>query len=94
MGVTPKLVSGVWVGGEERSIHFDGISLGQGANMALPIWGLYMQQVYADSTLTYSTDDVFEAPEHFSINLDCEQLSTSPTSNNDEEFGGFEEKFF
>ena len=94
MGVTPKLVSGVWVGGEERSIHFDGISLGQGANMALPIWGLYMQQVYADSTLTYSTDDVFEAPEHFSINLDCEQFSTSTSSNNDDEFGSFEEEFF
>lgn len=75
MGVTPKLVSGVWVGGEERSIHFDGILYGQGANMALPIWGKYMQQVYADSTLIYTMDDTFEKPDNFNINLNCDQYS-------------------
>ncbi len=93
MGVTPNLVSGVWVGGEERSIHFDGISLGQGANMALPVWALYMQQVYADSTLTYSTEDEFLAPEGFSLNLDCEQFSTESSSSGDD-FSSFEENFF
>lgn len=51
MGVTPKLVSGCWVGGEHRSIHFRNMADGQGASMALPIWALYMQKVYADSTL-------------------------------------------
>lgn len=71
MGLTPKLVSGVWVGGEDRSIHFEGIRLGQGANMALPIWALYMQKVYNDSTLYVSPEDVFLKPEGFEINLDC-----------------------
>ena len=75
MGVTPNLVSGVWVGGEERAIHFDGIYYGQGANAALPIWALYMQQVYADSTLVYSMDDTFEEPIDFNINLNCDQFS-------------------
>ena len=46
IGVTPNLVTGVWVGGEERDIHFDNISLGQGANLALPIWALYMTPAY------------------------------------------------
>jgi len=86
MGVTPNLVSGVWVGGEERSIHFDGIRLGQGANMALPIWALYMQQVYADSTLQYKPEDEFEVPENFNINLDCDELNdVSPGSDSSDE---------
>ena len=65
MGFTPTLVSGCWVGGEERDIHFDRMSDGQGAAMALPIWGLYMQKVFADKTLGYSEQDVFEIPEDF-----------------------------
>lgn len=75
MGITPNLVSGVWVGGEERHIHFDYTAQGQGANMALPIWALYMQQVYADSTLYYSVDDVFEKPQNFNINMNCDDGS-------------------
>lgn len=64
IGLTPKLVSGAWVGGEERSIRFENIQDGQGANMALPIWALYMQQVYADSVeLNYNMSDRFEKPE-------------------------------
>lgn len=54
MGFTPELVSGVWVGGEERFIHFNTMAYGQGASMALPIYGLYMSKVYADKTLPYS----------------------------------------
>ena len=65
MGFTPTLVSGAWVGGEERDIHFDNMSDGQGAAMALPIWGLYMKKVYADKSLGYSQDDTFEIPEGF-----------------------------
>lgn len=65
MGFIPTLVSGCWVGGEERDIHFDRMSDGQGAAMALPIWGLYMQKVFADKTLGYSEQDVFEIPEDF-----------------------------
>lgn len=63
IGLAPKLVSGVWVGGDERSIRFESIRDGQGANMALPIWGTYMQQVYADSLeLNYFTAEKFERP--------------------------------
>ena len=65
MGFTPSLVSGVWVGGEERDIHFDNMADGQGAEMALPIWGLYMNKVYANKDLGYSQDEVFEIPEGF-----------------------------
>ena len=62
MGFTPSLVTGCWVGGEERDIHFDRMSDGQGASMALPIWGLYMNKVYADETLPYSQDEEFDIP--------------------------------
>lgn len=54
MGFTPQLVSGVWVGGEERFIHFNTMAYGQGASMALPIYGLYMQKVYTDKSLPYT----------------------------------------
>lgn len=66
MGFTPDLVTGVWVGGEERYIHFNTMALGQGARAALPIYGLYMQKVYADRSLPYSQDTKFEFPENFS----------------------------
>lgn len=59
MAFTPKLVAGTWVGGEDRSIHFDRTANGQGASTALPIFGLFMQKVYADKTLGYSTNDQF-----------------------------------
>jgi len=72
MGITPQLTSGVWVGAEDRSIHFDELYLGSGANMALPIWALYMQKVYNDSTLGITQEDVFEVPPGFSVNLNCE----------------------
>ena len=65
MGFTPSLVTGCWVGGEERDIHFDRMSEGQGAAVALPIWGLYMNKVYADETLPYSQEEKFELPENF-----------------------------
>ncbi len=65
MGFTPTLVSGAWVGGEERDIHFDNMTDGQGAAMALPIWGLYMKKVYADKSLGYSQEDEFDIPEGF-----------------------------
>lgn len=65
IGFTPSLVSGAWVGGEERDIHFDTMVDGQGAAMALPIWGLYMQKVYKDKTLGYSETEEFNIPEDF-----------------------------
>ena len=62
MGFTPQLVSGVWVGGEERYIHFNTMAFGQGASMALPIYGLYMSKVYADKSLPYSQTVTFPSP--------------------------------
>jgi len=71
MGITPDLVTGVWTGCEDRAAHFRGIFHGQGASMALPIWGIYMNKVYADSTLTISKGP-FERPEGpLTVELDC-----------------------
>ncbi|MPM63918.1 Penicillin-binding protein 1A [bioreactor metagenome] len=73
MGFTPSLVSGVWVGGEDRSIHFDNIAEGQGASMALPIWALYMKKVLGDNTLGYSAQENFNIPSSFNANEGCEE---------------------
>jgi penicillin-binding protein 1A len=72
LGITPNLVSGVWVGAEDRGVHFDGTDMGSGTNMALPIWAEFMLRVYADSTLNITQEDVFEKPEGFSLSLDCD----------------------
>lgn len=71
MGVTPDLVTGVWVGAEDRSVHFRTTYFGQGANTALPIWGYYMNEVWADSSLAISTDP-FEKPERLKVEVDCD----------------------
>ena len=65
MGVAPRLVSGCWVGGEDRDIHFNTMSMGQGATMALPIFAYYMQKIYADPQLGYSEEERFDIPEGF-----------------------------
>lgn len=65
MGFTPSLVSGAWVGGEDRDIHFDSMHRGQGAAAALPIWAIYMKKVYADKSLGYSPDEKFQLPEGY-----------------------------
>ena len=75
MGLTPELVTGVWVGCEDRAAHFRSTALGQGANMALPIWGLYMQKVYADKKLSVSKDD-FEKPVGLDVEIDCSKKSS------------------
>lgn len=62
---TPELVSGAWVGGEDRDIHFDSTSLGQGASVALPIWAYFMKKVYADHQLGYSDKSQFAIPKDF-----------------------------
>lgn len=69
-GVTPRLVTAVWVGGEERSIRFDS-SMGYGGVMSLPIWADYMQHVYDDESLNYTQEETFEKPVDFNIDLDC-----------------------
>lgn len=65
MGFVPSLVSGCWVGGEERDIHFDTMTYGQGASLALPIWGKYMKKVFDDKTLGYDPTEHFQLPEGF-----------------------------
>lgn len=72
MGFTPKLVSGVWVGGEERSIRFDSMAQGQGAAMALPIWAIYMKKVLADKQLGYKETDDFTVPPEWESETGCE----------------------
>ncbi len=84
MGLTPSLVSGCWVGGEDRDIHFDSTTIGQGANMALPIWAYYMQKVFADPTLGYDPKEKFDIPEGFNS---CSEQTT------ESEEGGIEEVF-
>ena len=72
MGMVPNLVTGVWVGCEDRSARFRSITYGQGATAALPIWGYFMKKCYADDKLNISKDD-FVQPENLSIKVDCNQ---------------------
>ncbi len=74
MGMVPNLVTGVWVGADDRAVHFSSGRYGQGASMALPIWGLYMKSCYADETLNVSMEP-FEKPKNLSINVDCSDIS-------------------
>lgn len=74
MGITPSLTTGVWVGGELRSIHFRSITLGQGANMALPIWALYMKKVWDDKTLNISKGDFEKPAKDISNRIDCKKF--------------------
>jgi penicillin-binding protein 1A len=82
MGMVPNLVTGVWVGGEERSTHFKSITYGQGASMALPIWGLYMKKNYENEDLGIS-DGEFPKPDNLSINVDCTKILAEAKKNAD-----------
>jgi len=75
IGATPDLVTGVWVGADDRSVHFSTTDLGQGANMALPIFGYYMNKVYADESIKISKGD-FEKPAGYDLTLDCASSDT------------------
>lgn len=90
MGFTPSLVSGVWVGGEDRDIHFDTMLYGQGASMALPVWAIYMNKVYADKSLGYSQDERFEIPEGFDP---CSGMNESTDSDSVVTDGGIDDLF-
>ncbi len=72
MGMVPDLMTGVWVGGELRTIRFNSSGLGQGANMALPIWAFYMKKVYEDKSLSVS-DGAFPYPLNLDVEIDCEK---------------------
>lgn len=86
MGLTPELVTGVWVGAEDRAAHFRSTALGQGANTALPIWGIFMKKVYSDSRLKVSRGD-FERPKTLSVETNCSEYNQTISSpNNGENF--------
>lgn len=76
MGVTPRLVSGCWVGGDDRDIHFNSMSMGQGATMALPIFAYYMQKIYDDETLDYNQDEKFDLPKNFDPCKSLEEIES------------------
>ena len=73
MCFTPSLVNGSWVGGEDRSIHFDNLAQGQGASMALPICALYLKKIYADPNLGYTQEEQFDVPSWFDANAGCKE---------------------
>jgi len=91
MGLTPDLVAGVWVGGEDRSIHFDSMEEGQGASMALPIWAKFFNKIYADRHLQISKAD-FEKPRNLDPNLemDCSKYDNEDARSVNEETNDFE----
>ncbi len=84
IGYVPNLVTGVWVGGEDRSVHFRSIQYGQGASMALPIWALYMKKNYADKDLGVS-DKPFPKPDGIPVNLNCDDKNDNPSGGQEEQ---------
>jgi penicillin-binding protein 1A len=88
MGMVPNLVTGVWVGAEDRATHFAGIDYGQGASMALPIWGMYMKSCYEDEELNVSKEE-FEVPANLSYNLDC---SKKPEEDSNKKKAGLDDE--
>ncbi len=87
IGMVPNLSTGVWVGAEDRAVHFPDLNRGQGATMALPIWALYMKKCYADKDLQVSTGS-FKRPEMLKINVDCygqDEDNTDPEKKEEED---------
>jgi penicillin-binding protein 1A len=81
MGMVPNLTTGVWVGAEDRSVHFRDVKYGQGASMALPIWGYYMKMNYENKDLNISNKP-FEKPSEINIRIDCDKKPDENNSNN------------
>ena len=71
IGVVPKLTTAVWVGAEDRQVHFESLEQGQGARMALPIWGIFMKKVYENPSLGFSKYQNFATPPGVVLNLRC-----------------------
>ena len=91
MGVTPNLVTGVWTGAENRSVHFDQTTYGQGAYMALPIWAGYMRKVYDDGGLPYYESDRFDKPADWDEDFDCPDYEEKPAGGDTEDI---EDEFY
>ena len=88
IGYTPKLTAGVWVGAEDRQVHFSSLALGGGSNMALPIWGIFMKKVLEDGTLGVTQYDKFAVPQGFDLQLNC------TGADSDTEDTGGDDRFF
>ena len=92
MGITPDLTTGIWTGAEDRSVHFKTITLGQGSNMALPVWALYMKKVYADPTLHISQGDFPKPLTNIDLDFDCDKyeeeqnVAATPEVTEEDEF--------
>lgn len=86
IGLAPKLTAAAWVGGEDRSIHFDALGMGSGTNMALPIYAEFLKRVYADSTLGITMEDEFERPLEFYVNMDCPDIMETSSSSEYDDF--------
>jgi penicillin-binding protein 1A len=84
VGMVPNLCTGVWVGNEDRSAHFKSLTYGQGAVMALPIWGMYMRKIYDDDAMVYKVSEKpFERPANLSIKVDCWRPPVNDTIEED-----------
>ena len=82
IGYTPAITAGIWVGAEDRQVHFESLSLGGGSNMALPIWGIFMNKVLKDGTLGITGDEKFIAPAGMELNLDCDGSDADAVAGN------------
>jgi penicillin-binding protein 1A len=81
IGIAPRLVAGAWVGAEDRSVHFDYMSMGQGATMALPIYAEFMKRVYDDKSLGITQNDVFEMPPGMAPIPNCSDVASHTASD-------------
>jgi penicillin-binding protein 1A len=86
IGLAPKLTAAAWVGGEDRSIHFDMLGMGAGGTMALPIYAEFLKRVYADSTLNITQEDEFSKPPDFYVDLDCPDIMESGSTGEYDDF--------
>jgi penicillin-binding protein 1A len=86
IGLAPKLTAAAWVGGEDRSIHFDELGMGAGGRMSLPIYAEFMKRVYADSTLNITEEDEFNEPLDFYVDLDCPDIMESGSRSEYDDF--------
>ncbi len=82
MGVTPNLVGGVWTGWEDQAIHFEQMTFGQASNMALPVWGIFLNKLFADPDYKSMAGDTFEVPANFDMDLDCDKIKTKQNKRN------------
>ncbi|HIR34335.1 MAG TPA: transglycosylase domain-containing protein [Candidatus Coprenecus merdigallinarum] len=89
IGYTPTLTAGVWVGAEDRQVHFENMSQGQGANTALPIWGLFMQKVLQDGTLGVTSMDRFIAPPGVHFDTDCDGSDSDTVTETSQDENSF-----